>query len=112
MTVRLNSSTTCGDERFMSGSPENSGNNKGYFGTARGGVNGPSLAEVDYASDAVVGENLQEERVAKSAIDDVRLTDAGTDGVETGLDLGDHAAVDDAAGDEVAIARGVEVRVK
>src|SRR5687767_2248143 len=70
----------------------------------------PSLAEDDFRSDATVGENLQEKRVSESPVDDVRLLDAGLQRVETGFDLGDHAAVDDTPRHQGAATGSVQVR--
>lgn len=50
--------------------------------------------------------------MAKSTIDNVRFTDTRTQRIETGLDLGDHTALDNAATDEVTTACGIQVGVK
>src|SRR5262245_45242729 len=65
-------------------------------------------AERDFRADAAVGVDFEEERVPESAVDHVRLLDAGPEAVQARLDLRDHARVDDAAGDQVTAAGGVE----
>src|SRR5688572_3582827 len=45
-------------------------------------------------ADAAVGVDFQKKRMSESAVDDVRLLDAGTEAVQAGFDLGDHPLVD------------------
>src|SRR5205807_7147751 len=58
--------------------------------------------------DPLPGEDLQQQRVAEPAVDHVDLADARAEAVEAGLDLGDHAGVDDAVADQLSAARGAQ----
>src|SRR5438105_2871154 len=67
------------------------------------------LAGPDQRSGAF-GEQLEQNRVPHSAVDDDRRVDPAIDGVETGFDFGDHAAIDDAFGDQLPRLRRGELR--
>src|SRR5215468_10913248 len=56
--------------------------------------------EDDLGADALVGEDFEEHRVGDPAVDDVGLGGAPLEGLERGLDLGQHAAVDHAGLDQ------------
>ena len=64
-----------------------------------------AIDQHDLRADAAVGVDLQQQRMSQPAVDDVRLADAAAQAVEAGLDLGDHALVDDACGDQLAGSR-------
>lgn len=55
---------------------------------------------LDFRADALIGEDLQEQRMHDAAVHDVHLFYAPVDGGERAFDLGDHAAGDHAAIDE------------
>src|SRR6185369_12441110 len=81
------------------------------------------LVRLDHRADAVVGQNLQQQRVFDAAVDDVHALDSVAGGIERRADLGQHAAGQSAvfdhfvdllgrdAGDQLAVlvehARGV-----
>src|SRR4030095_8790818 len=56
----------------------------------------PSTSQNDFRSDAFAGEELEQDRVLLTAVDDVSLAGSALQGAERGLDLGQHAAVDHA----------------
>src|SRR4030095_10353444 len=56
----------------------------------------PSTSQNDFRSDAFAGEELEQDRVLLTAVDDVSLASSALQGAERGLDLGQHAAVDHA----------------
>ena len=60
----------------------------------------------DLGADPGLGVDLQQQRVPQPAVDDVGLADARLEAVQAGLDLGDHAPVDHALGDQVAARLG------
>src|ERR1041385_5271029 len=58
--------------------------------------------ENDLRSDPRLREDLQQDRVGDSAVDDVGLVHAALQGGEAGLDLGEHAGGDDALVDQAS----------
>jgi hypothetical protein len=56
----------------------------------------------DQRAGAVVGEQFQQHRVRRLAVEDDDALDAALERVDAGLDLGDHAAGDGAVGDQRA----------
>ena len=54
----------------------------------------------DHRADAGVGEQLEQHDVGHAAVEDVGRADAAVDGVQAGVDLGDHAAAEGAVVDE------------
>src|SRR5712692_9729409 len=60
-------------------------------------ANAVAIAKVlrdDLRPDALVREDLQEDRVRRAAVDDVRLLDAPFERIQAGLDLGEHPLAD------------------
>src|SRR3954451_13092415 len=64
--------------------------------------------ERDLRADPAVGVNLQQQRVAQAAVDDVRLADAAAQALQARLDLGDHPLLDHPAADQLAAAPRVQ----
>src|SRR5579871_3786405 len=52
--------------------------------------------------------DFEQQRMAQAAVDHVRLADPGAEAVQAGLDLGNHAFVNDAAGDQLPTAGGIQ----
>src|SRR5947209_19880728 len=114
MTVRLKRSMTWADDGVvvcMAGSSSSGKPTPDQTGPA-GRVESGSIAEDDFRPDPAVGVNLQQQRVAQPAVDDVRLADAGAQALQAGLDLGDHPLVDHAALDQLAAAARVQAALQ
>ena len=64
-------------------------------------TNFPPQSLTDFRADAAGRKDFEQQRVTKTAIDDVDLPDATTERFETGFDFGNHARIDDALVDQL-----------
>ena len=68
---------------------------------ARRAADVPDGVAIDLGADALIGEDLEQDRVAHATVDDVHLVDAAAERLQAALDLGDHPRGDDTALDQV-----------
>src|SRR5437762_9607500 len=62
----------------------------------------------DFRADAAIGINLQKHRMSEPPVDHVRLADAGTEALQTGFHLRNHAFVNSAALNELPASARIE----
>jgi hypothetical protein len=65
-----------------------------------------ALITNDLGADSDASEDLEQERVAEPAVDDVSLLNSGREAAQAGLDLGDHPLIDDPVGDQLTALDG------
>jgi hypothetical protein len=55
----------------------------------------------DHGSDSFVGKNFQQQTMRDSPIDDMRPSDTALNRIQATQDLGNHAATDNAPGNQI-----------